>query len=280
MQVRGLVCLAAWFAAAGASCAFGQVTVFARDLAGFQAAAPGAGVVVDFEAVAAGTDITGVSMGGMTLLGPGAALIVVRGEDTMTPGGFSSAPMPELNVLVATSGEQVLSPGGAVLGPGPNASVVIDDLTIVFDEPVSAFGIDHLSQSADGIPFTNVRVFDAGGAVLHSGGVRISNLGGGGAAGAADFWGIVSTERNIARIEFDEGDSNAVYPDCNIGFDTIRADVTPRCPADWDGSGGIDGDDIGAFFADWQAGEADIDNSGGTDGDDITVFFEHWQAGC
>ncbi len=54
----------------------------------------------------------------------------------------------------------------------------------------------------------------------------------------------------------------------------------PICPADWDRSGGIDGDDITAFFADWQAGEADIDGSGGTDGDDITFFFVRWQAGC
>ncbi len=63
----------------------------------------------------------------------------------------------------------------------------------------------------------------------------------------------------------------------------LRVEVTPvggGCPADWDGSGGVDGDDIGAFFIDWQAGDADIDQSGGTDGDDITVFFEHWQAGC
>ncbi len=52
------------------------------------------------------------------------------------------------------------------------------------------------------------------------------------------------------------------------------------CPADWDNSGGVDGDDIGAFFADWQMGDADIDQSGGTDGDDITYFFERWQAGC
>ncbi len=52
------------------------------------------------------------------------------------------------------------------------------------------------------------------------------------------------------------------------------------CPADWDDSGGVDGDDIAAFFTDWQSGNADIDNSGGTDGDDITVFFNHWQSGC
>ncbi len=56
--------------------------------------------------------------------------------------------------------------------------------------------------------------------------------------------------------------------------------TTPPCLADWDGSGGVDGDDIGTFFADWQAGNADIDGSGGTDGDDITFFFARWQAGC
>ncbi len=54
----------------------------------------------------------------------------------------------------------------------------------------------------------------------------------------------------------------------------------PTCPADWDGSGGVDGDDIGAFFIDWQAGDADIDESGGTDGDDITYFFGRWETGC
>ncbi len=61
----------------------------------------------------------------------------------------------------------------------------------------------------------------------------------------------------------------------------LRIDVpAPGCPADWDGSGGVDGDDIGAFFTDWQQGDADIDGSGGTDGDDIGYFFERWQAGC
>ncbi len=61
---------------------------------------------------------------------------------------------------------------------------------------------------------------------------------------------------------------------------TVNAGGPPTCPADWDGSGGVDGDDITAFFTDWQMGDADIDRSGGTDGDDITVFFDHWQTGC
>ncbi len=55
----------------------------------------------------------------------------------------------------------------------------------------------------------------------------------------------------------------------------------PPCAADYDQSGGVDGDDIAAFFADWQAGAAcgDVDGSGGVDGDDIPFFFDRWQAG-
>ncbi len=80
--------------------------------------------------------------------------------------------------------------------------------------------------------------------------------------------------------------SNGVEDACDIASGAARDDNNDgvpdscQCPADWDSSGGIDGDDIPAFFTDWQAGEADIDGSGGTDGDDITYFFERWQAGC
>ncbi len=55
----------------------------------------------------------------------------------------------------------------------------------------------------------------------------------------------------------------------------------PACAADYDQSGGVDGQDIGAFFNDWEAGAqcADVDGSGGVDGDDIGFFFDRWQAG-
>ncbi len=95
------------------------------------------------------------------------------------------------------------------------------------------------------------------------------------------------------------GQSDCLRADLAAAGDTVRCEVRPwdgtlygpmtaievdlpggGCPADWDQSGGIDGDDITAFFVDWQAGNGDIDQSGGTDGDDITVFFDHWQAGC
>ncbi len=64
----------------------------------------------------------------------------------------------------------------------------------------------------------------------------------------------------------------------------VQEDSGPSCPAcaaDYDQSGGVDGDDITAFFNDWQAGApcGDVDGSGGVDGDDIPFFFDRWQAG-
>ncbi len=63
---------------------------------------------------------------------------------------------------------------------------------------------------------------------------------------------------------------------------------TPPCPwvadgcfADYNNDGGIDGDDVIAFFAAWDAGEscADVDASTGVDGDDVINFFAAWDAG-
>jgi|GEM_PF-1732058 len=53
---------------------------------------------------------------------------------------------------------------------------------------------------------------------------------------------------------------------------------SPRCIADYNADGGIDGSDVEAFFIDWQDGlpAADVDNSGGVDGTDVEVFFVAW----
>ena len=55
----------------------------------------------------------------------------------------------------------------------------------------------------------------------------------------------------------------------------------PACPADYTNDGGIDGDDVIAFFGDWDVatGCADVTNDGGIDGDDVILFFEQWDAG-
>ena len=53
------------------------------------------------------------------------------------------------------------------------------------------------------------------------------------------------------------------------------------CIADYNNDGGIDGDDVIAFFGDWDAGNAcaDADNSSGVDGDDVILFFSAWDMG-
>ncbi|MFZ4574166.1 MAG: GC-type dockerin domain-anchored protein, partial [Phycisphaerales bacterium] len=54
------------------------------------------------------------------------------------------------------------------------------------------------------------------------------------------------------------------------------------CPGDYNDDGGVDGDDVIAFFADWDTGliGADLTGDGGVDGDDVIFFFERWDAGC
>lgn len=55
----------------------------------------------------------------------------------------------------------------------------------------------------------------------------------------------------------------------------------PVCAADFNNDQGIDGDDVIAFFADWDQsrGCADSNRDGGIDGDDVIFFFESWDAG-
>ncbi len=53
------------------------------------------------------------------------------------------------------------------------------------------------------------------------------------------------------------------------------------CPADFNQDGGIDGADVDAFFAAWEAGSltADVNQDGGVDGADVDTFFAAWEAG-
>lgn len=54
----------------------------------------------------------------------------------------------------------------------------------------------------------------------------------------------------------------------------------PGCPSDMNGDGGVDGDDVIAYFAAWDVSEADFNGDGGTDGDDTIAFFAAWDSGC
>lgn len=56
----------------------------------------------------------------------------------------------------------------------------------------------------------------------------------------------------------------------------------PGCPADFNGDGNVDGDDIIAFFAAWDQASppADTNADGSVDGDDVIALFDRWDSGC
>ncbi|MEI7658584.1 MAG: GC-type dockerin domain-anchored protein [Phycisphaerae bacterium] len=69
-----------------------------------------------------------------------------------------------------------------------------------------------------------------------------------------------------------------------LTYETIAIDNLtnpPRCPADYNQDGGVDGADVEAFFVDWQDGllPADVNQDGGVDGADVQTFFTLWAAG-
>jgi len=112
-------------------------------------------------------------------------------------------------------------------------------------------------------------------------------------------WGslITGSQTSVLNISGVTEEDGGVYHavgtnECGIGT-TELASVTVRlgqdpictgcaaCAADYDQNGGVDGGDLAAFFADFEAGEAcaDVDNNGGVDGGDLAFFFAVFEAG-
>jgi hypothetical protein len=66
-------------------------------------------------------------------------------------------------------------------------------------------------------------------------------------------------------------------------IDNVEVSATQiRCTADINQDGGVDGDDVIAFFGAWDAGlpAADFNGDDGVDGDDVIAFFARWDTGC
>ena len=54
------------------------------------------------------------------------------------------------------------------------------------------------------------------------------------------------------------------------------------CIGDFNGDGGIDGSDVGAFFVAWEAADpaTDLNADGGIDIEDVIAFIRVWEVGC
>lgn len=71
------------------------------------------------------------------------------------------------------------------------------------------------------------------------------------------------------------------FNEISRGSGILNLEFTGNCPADFNQDGGIDGSDVQAFFADWEAGlpSADVNCDGGVDGADVDTFFGAWENG-
>ena len=60
------------------------------------------------------------------------------------------------------------------------------------------------------------------------------------------------------------------------------AAIDVSCLSDFNLDGGVDGEDLFAFFDLWEQGmeAADVNQDGGVDFGDVELFFEKWEAGC
>lgn len=94
--------------------------------------------------------------------------------------------------------------------------------------------------------------------------------------------GAASPELIISGVRSDAfGDYSVVVSNACGAVESASARLDVRCVADYNDDGGIDGQDIAAFFEAWESGlpEADITDDGGVDGADVELFFFAWEGG-
>lgn len=195
---RQVVALAAFGAGVVAPLQAGAASLY-FDRAAFMAdAAVTATAAIDFDALAAGTDLTGQWIAGVAFNAPGTSPLEVMVASTGVRYGMS-----------ASSGLNVLSPGGR------DAGLQNDDLELVFATPVRAAGLDVVFDAPDGASFVGVAFYDELGNVITSYGFIPAPNG----APGYQFVGAVSSTANIKRVVFDEYDDSAW--DDHVAYDSV-----------------------------------------------------------
>jgi len=140
---------------------------------------------------------------------------------------------------------------------------------------------------ANGIAYANTTGADVGVNILPGG--NLSGLAWGENVGWVNFGtdGTLGAFDQQARFDAGAGRFRGYAWGENTGWINLDnaahyVGVTgAACPADFNNDGGIDGADVEAFFAAWEAGDpnSDVNSDGGIDGADVESFFAAWEAG-
>ncbi len=188
---------------------------------------------------------------------------------------FASTPITTLNCLVG--------PTTLLLTVRDNGNAFDNDsvLIIVNQRPLADAGPDQTLIDSDSNGFESVTL---NGAASTDNGTITSYVwrvaGSQIATGASP---IVSLPLGINTVELtctdnlNETETDTVVITIN-GTTPVEC---PDCPADYNQDGGVTGDDIAAFFLDYELGSgcADTNVDGGITGDDIAAFFIAYESG-
>lgn len=193
--------------------------------------------------------------------------------------------------LVATGAEAI---GGAA-GISQNSIGDGGQVSLQQNTQVTASYSGKYTLGPGGVGFRTLRILNGAGEIVASSGLQVITGSTSGyqtftmgpvtvpAFGAPpnDIYGAF-VEFTVAAGAFVGSSAEAMIDDVVINGVLISGSScaweTDGCFADYTNDGGIDGDDVIAFFADWDSGNAcaDTDNSDGVDGDDVILFFASW----
>ena len=117
------------------------------------------------------------------------------------------------------------------------------------------------------------RVLSSGGNIAEPFGIPL-----GSGAGLLTFAALDADGNNCDHLVL--ADAVVLVASAGDGDSSGRLDIC-ECAADFNRDGGVDGQDVEAFFLAWQAGlsVADVNVDGGVTGADVEAFFVVWSAG-
>ncbi len=227
---------------------------------------------------------------GWTVSGDAVAGAWTHGEPLGTGAQpeFDHSPDPLSNCYFTGQGTNATSAGEADVD---NGSTVLTSTTF------SALGVENptigywrwYDNSRGGAPNTDVFTVELSN---NSGGTWVTAATIGPATQNTGNWvyhqiplaAIGMTATASMRIRFTASDlgTGSLVEAAIDDFSVFGLTCENACPADYNGDDGVDGDDVIAYFADWDAGVigADFNGDGGVDGDDVIEFFGRWDSGC
>jgi len=189
-----------------------------------------------------------------------ARTLVVRDVRNASPSALSTGGFYECQVLVAASTQSLR----VTMAYADSPAQVNASLTPVNNLNVSV-------TSPDGVTYLG-NVFSGGFSVVGGSADSLNNV---------EQVHVAAPTVGLWTIRVDAAAVNVGPQGFALAVTGVVAEA-PVCHADFNQDGGVDGQDIEAFFFAWTAGDetADFNQDGGVDGQDVESFFLAWGDGC